>query len=283
MSDIVKKIKFVYKEYTKLLTFSLFLVFFLCSLIYFQDFLFKKALKVIFLDVGQGDSALIIAPEGSKTLIDAGPDMKTVGRIEDNINFFDKNLENIILTHQDLDHVGGFTQIVKAFNVKDLFVSNKYTEKIDFNSKNYIKEGDFLKTGSIFIQTLSPNDKDLGSTNHTSIVNMIVYGKYRFIFMADSDKEKERSFISKGYFKNSDYYVDILKLGHHGSDTSSSELFLKQIKPEYCIFSVGKGNVYGHPSKSVLDLANKYCLSIYRTDEDGSVSFITDGNDLKIK
>ena len=120
-----------------------------------------------------------------------------------------------------------------------------------------------------------------GDSNHKSIVNRVIYGNYEFIFMGDADKETERMIVSKGYFKN-DTKVKILKVGHHGSNTSSSELFLKTLKPEYCIISVGKNNKYGHPKLETMLTLQKYFKVIYRTDQDGDISFKTDGINLKI-
>lgn len=250
---------------------------------YFSSILDKNLLKVYFLDVGQGDSELIVGPRGNVLLIDTGPNGKVVSEIEKVANLKNRNISGLVLTHQDLDHNGGFEDVDNAFHVKSLFITNNYTEKLDFANKYLVSQGDTLDFEDFKLDVISPAINDLGSTNHTSIVSILKYGNYRFIFMADADKETERSLISKGYFDDGGEYIDILKLGHHGSDTSSSEVFLKKIRPEYCIFSVGKDNSYGLPDESVVGLAQKYCKSIYRTDEDGNISMYTDGRLLKIK
>lgn len=242
----------------------------------------KKELKVYFLDIGQGDSELIISPRGVNTLIDTGPNQKIVEVLEEILSRVTVTLDGVVLTHQDLDHMGGFEYIDKAFHVKSLYISENYTLKQDFLNKNNVSQGDVLDMADLKLEIVSPKKGETGSTNHTSIVSVLKYGNFRFIFMADADKEIERKLLSEGYF-NDNSYIDILKLGHHGSETSSSESFLKKIKPEYCIISVGKSNKYNLPSEITVSLAKKYCKSIYRTDEDGSVGFFTDGKVLKIK
>jgi competence protein ComEC len=275
------KIEYLLKNYSKVMLFSI--VFLITFVIFsYLSYVFdKRLLEVYFLDVGQGDSELIISPKKNILLIDTGQNEKVVGKIEKILNI--KKIDAIILTHQDLDHAGGFDSISSAFHVKSLFVSKNYTEKLDFANKNTVSQGDALEMGGIKLETISPRNTDIGSTNHTSIVSVLKYGNYRFIFMADADKETERKLVAQSYFEDGDQYIDILKLGHHGSDTSSAESFLKKIKPEYCIFSVGKANSYGLPSKSVVDLSEKYCKSIYRTDNDGNIGMYTDGRVLKIK
>lgn len=251
--------------------------------LYYSYVFDKNLLKVYFLDVGQGDSILIKAPRNNLLLIDTGANEKVVSKIENVLQVNKKQIEGVLLTHQDLDHDGGFQYIHKYFHVKSLYISNNYTEKLDFTNKYIVSQRDVVDMNGVMLEIISPNYNDVGSSNHTSIVSILKYGNYRFIFMGDADKEIERKLVAQGYFDNSDQYIDVLKLGHHGSDTSSSESFLKKIKPEYCIFSVGEGNSYGLPSKSVLDLSEKYCKSIYRTDEDGSIGVFTDGKTVKIK
>lgn len=277
------KYKEFYNTYSKIVIF-LFTFFVFLTLFTYNQFLFsEKELKVSFLDVGQGDGILIQTPKNKKILIDTGPNSKIVGEIETKISFFDKKLDVLLLTHQDLDHNGGFSDVTSSFEVKTVVVSKNYTERLSFSKISFVSKENLVKNKEVTLKILSPEQNDLGDTNHTSIVSQLIYGNFRFSFMADADKEVERKLVSEGYFENGKSYIDTVKLGHHGSDTASSELFLKKIKPEYCIFSVGKDNIYGHPSKSVLTLAEKYCASIYRTDEDGTVEFVTNGESVKIK
>lgn len=286
ISDIMydkDKINYLLKNYNKIIVFSIVFIVTFVIYSYFSLVFDKSLLRVYFLDVGQGDSELIVGPRGNVLLIDTGSNGKVISEIEKIADLKNKDISAVVLTHQDLDHNGGFEDVDSAFHVKSLFITSNYTEKLDFVNKYLVSQGDTLDFKDFKLEIISPNIKDLGSANHTSIVSILKYGKYRFIFMADADKETERILVSKGYFDDSSKYIDILKLGHHGSDTSSSEVFIKKIKPEYCIFSVGKDNSYGLPDESVLDLAKKYCKSIYRTDEDGNIGMYTDGKALKIK
>lgn len=241
----------------------------------------NNTLKVKFLDVGQGDAALIISPNGEKTLIDTGPNQITNQKIDSVLTIVSRKIDNFLLTHPDLDHVGGTKAAINNNFPENLLISteNKYEEygmnltKIN-NNKN-------VDIGNVILEILSPKLNQTGDPNHNSIVSQIVYGQFKFIFMGDADVEVERSLVSQGVFAKNDY-ITILKVGHHGSDTASGEIFLKALKPRYCVISVGKNNRYGHPKQIVVDRLEKYCVEIYRTDEDGGIEFKTDGSRLKI-
>lgn len=250
----------------------------------------NTSLEVSFLDVGQGDSILIKNPQNNYFLIDTGPNYKSTQETENILAFFYDNLSGVLLTHPDLDHVGGTEQILKSLHVENLLISKEndyedYKKYANFDTK-YVKEGDkvyfsTLDTKDMSIEILNPAPGMLGDSNHKSIVSRIIYGDFEFIFMADADQEVERSLVAKGYFTKNKH-IKVLKVGHHGSDTSSSELFLKTLKPQFCVISVGKDNSYGHPKPKTLETLNKYCGIIYRTDTDGTVKFSTDGKNLII-
>lgn len=273
----------------KLLVFLLFcfsVVVFLCIFLETER---SKELEVVFLDIGQGDSSLIKLPEGQNVVIDTGPNYLTNQKLEKNLTIFSHKIDVLILTHPDMDHVGGTEEILKSGNVGKVIESteNLYSSGyFNYNtSVSYINTENYLAFNALKILNMNPTPRSLGSSNHKSIVNLLNYGNFRFIFTGDADSETERSLIFKGFFNEEGKgvkFVNILKVGHHGSDTSSSEVFLKKLKPEYCIISVGTENKYGHPSKKTLERLVKYCKNIYRTDLDGSISFKTDGKRLSI-
>ena len=241
----------------------------------------NNTLKIKFLDVGQGDATLIISPSGEKTLIDTGPNQITVQKIDNLLTVVSRNIDNLLLTHPDLDHVGGTIAVMNNNFPKKLLISteNKYEDYKTWSIK--INNTKNIDIGDMVLEILSPKINQIGDSNHNAMVSQIRYGQFKFIFMADADSEIERSLVSQGIFIKNDY-TTILKIGHHGSDTASSEIFLKALKPRYCVISVGKDNKYGHPKQIVLDRLKKYCVEIYRTDEDGGIEFLTDGVSLLI-
>lgn len=241
----------------------------------------NNTLKVKFLDVGQGDATLIISPSGGKTLIDTGANQITSQKVDNILSVISRKIDNFLLTHPDLDHVGGTRTAINNNSPENLLISteNKYQDyQIETTKINNTNNVDI---GGLILEILSPKINQIGDTNHNSIVSQTVFGQFKFIFMADADVEIERSLVSQGFFAKKGY-ITILKVGHHGSDTSTSEIFLKSLKPNYCIISVGKNNRYGHPKQVVMDRLTKYCIEIYRTDEDGGVEFVTDGVHLHI-
>lgn len=271
------------KPYNKILicVFSFFITF--LYLFFKLDILNKTNLKVYFLNIGQGDSEMIVSPTGNSFLIDTGPDSRVVEKVENSVSYLNQSFNSVMLTHSDSDHVAGYVDVERAFNIKNLYISRKYSKQDTLKNFKYLSFGDKILLGESELNIVSPKNNMLGDDNHTSIVSYVKYGNYRFIFMADADKEIERELVSDGVFNKPNEYIDILKVGHHGSDTSSSEIFLKSLKPEYCVISAGKNNKYGHPKPNTMIILEKYCKNIYKTYEDGTILFQTDGKMLKIK
>ena len=245
--------------------------------------------EVTFLDVGQGDSSLIIMPKGNATLIDTGGLYNSNYSIVLNktipyLNSLGINkLDTLILTHGDYDHMGEAINLVNNFKVeKVIFNCGEYNEleqglikilnkkKIPYYS--CIKKINIDKNKLYFLQT-----KDYDNENDNSNVIYTEINGYKFMFMGDAGVEKEKDILDK--YNVSD--VDVLKVGHHGSKTSSGEDFINEMNPKYSIISVGKNNRYGHPNKEVLD--NLKNSKIYRTDQEGSIMFKIKNNELKIE
>ena len=241
---------------------------------------------IYFLDVKQGDMMLIL-PKGNDnlTIIDTG------GLVNDkylfsNIKTFLYSLgitkvENLILTHGDYDHMGEAINLVENFKVeKVIFNCGKFNdlekELIKVLDKKHIKyyscikELDIDKNKLYFLQT-----KEYNNENDNSNVIYTELNGYTFMFMGDASTTTEKEILSK--YNLSD--IDVLKVGHHGSKTSSGEEFINEINPKYSVISVGKNNRYGHPNKEALD--NLSDSKIYRTDQDGSIMFKIKNNKLK--
>jgi competence protein ComEC len=245
----------------------------------------SKELKVIFFDVGQGDAALI--EQGSKQiLIDGGPDGKKVmEKLGEYVPFWDRNIEVVIATHPDEDHISGLTDVMENYNVgevidndvnSDTQIYKKFKDTIQQKGIGEIegKSGMDINIGeNIKMKILSPdgtqdknNPKD---TNLSSIVAKLTYGDKSFLFTGDFPTEGEPMLISK----NLDLHSEILKVAHHGSKYATSDEFLSAVKPEEAVISVGKNNRYGHPAQEVLDRLTSHKIKIIRTDEKGDIEY----------
>ena len=253
---------------------------------------FDSDLRVLVFDVGQGDSILVSFPNnGGNVLIDTSGDtmnyessnnvgnkiipyLKTVGITK---------IDYLVVSHGDFDHMGEAINLVNNFKVKNVvFNCGEYNNleknlimvlnKKDIKYYTCIRE---LRISKYKMQFL--NTREYDNENDNSSVVYFNYDGYKFLFMGDAGVEKEKDILEK--YNISD--IDVLKVGHHGSKTSSDKKFIDEIKPKYSIISVGKNNRYGHPNKEVLDTLND--LKIYRTDQDGSIMFKIKKDKLQIE
>ena len=249
---------------------------------------FNPNMEIVFLDVSQGDSILLHYPHNKyNILIDTGgnynyeiskniiiPYLKSKG-----IN----KIDYLILTHGDYDHMGESINLIENFKVeKVIFNCGPYNdlekELIKVLEKKKIKYYSCIKELNIDKNKLQfLNTKEYDNENDNSNVIYTELNGYKFMFMGDSGIEKEKDILDK--YNISD--IDVLKVGHHGSKTSSDKKFIDEIKPKYSIISVGKNNRYGHPNKEVLN--NLKQSKVYRTDQDGSILFKIKNDKLKIK
>jgi competence protein ComEC len=245
-------------------------------------------LKVIYLDVGQGDAVYIETPNRKQILIDTGPSALTLSRLSKVMPFADRSLDLVILTHPDSDHIGGASVILDSYRVGSILVSGSYSDSslsIELNNKieklklNKIvaERGQrFVLDKDIYLDILFPNRdvKDLES-NETSIVSKLSYGQKSFMFVGDSSIYNENVIIWKEQEKTLD--SDVLLLGHHGSKTSSSLLWLEKVSPELAIISAGLNNRFGHPDKEVLDRLNTPYLITF---SEGNIVLLSDGQKI---
>lgn len=258
---------------------------------------FSSNAYIYYLDVGQGDSTLIVMPHLSKTiLIDTGgkinyktPDWKKQKKkysiAKDSIIPFMRKLginrlDYLILTHGDADHMGEASDIVDNFKVKNVIFNCGEYNSLEINlinklNKDYYTCIDQINLDNLTLSFLNTNEYD--NENDDSSVIKFDYYNYKFLFMGDASIKKEKDILNFYDLNN----IDFLKVGHHGSDTSSSKEFIDIIKPKYSIISVGRNNRYGHPKGSVLDILNN--SKIYRTDLNGSIEIKLNKNGCKIK
>lgn len=274
MRDFLKK----YGIYFLIFIFFLFVIF-----LFYFDFSYKKDnLTFAMLDVGQGDSIFIETEDGTQILIDAGKNKKVLSELSKVIPFYDRSIDIIIMTNPDLDHIGGFLDILKKYKVDKVFEpgtyndSNIYKEIQNIIKKKNVKHffgkaGIKIDLGDLtYIDFLFP-DRDVSEweNNDGSIVAKLTHGNNEFILMGDATINTEKLILEK-YDKNF-LESDFIKIGHHGSRTSSSLEFLKAVNPKYSLISSGEGNKYGHPHKEILNILNSLGIEILRTDEQGTI------------
>ena len=243
---------------------------------------------VYYLDVGQGDMSLVKYKD-EVIVIDTGPkNFYSDYEIMDNIILFFRsigvsNIDLLIISHGDNDHIGNANYLINNFKVKNVsFNSGKYNELetdliklLKYKNINYFKDTFRKYNNKISYSYLNTKEYD-NENDNSSVIYLKIY-KYSFLFMGDAGVEKEKDILDLYSLLN----VDFLKVGHHGSNTSSSREFIDAVKPRYSIISVGKNNRYGHPKEEVLNNLKK--SKIYRTDQDGSIIFKIKNNKIKIQ
>lgn len=248
----------------------------------------ENIMKVSYIDVGQGDS-ILIQVNGKNLLIDAGPNDSTDKLIsylnKQNI----KKLDFIVATHPHEDHIGAMDTVIKKYNIGEFYAPKKMTTTKTFeNMVNALKSknikintaaaGVSLDLGkNVKCEMIAPNSTNYGDDlNNYSAVVKITYGNSKFLFTGDAEKVSEKEILNKNY----DISCDVLKLGHHGSSSSSSKAFLDKASPKIAIISCGKNNDYGHPHKETLAEMKKRNIQVYRTDVDGTITLISDGKKI---
>lgn len=252
-------------------------------------------LRVVFLDVGQGDAILIQTPQ-QNILIDGGPDKNIVRKLDQYIPLTKRHIDLMVLTHPDGDHLIGLVEVLRRWAVNAVaesgiksfspayieFSSLIESKKIERHIINAPQR--MIFKNDLFFDFLWPSLEELtddseGDCNFLSLVLMLNYGDNNFLLTGDATQETEEELISQ----NLNLKANVLKVGHHGSKYSSGMDFLKEIDPEYAIISVGENNNFGHPSLRVLDNLKKIQAEVLRTDQKGDIIFESNGQRLIIK
>lgn len=235
-------------------------------------------LRVYCLDVGQGDSILIT--NNNKTMLIDASTNEMGSRVVKYLNDLGiKKIDYLVGTHPHEDHIGGLDNVIKNFDIGTIYMPNvvattkTFEEVIDAISAKKLKvtspkTGDKFTVGNAECEVMSiRNDKD--DYNNCSIVIKMDFNNVSYLFTGDAEESVESS--------RKWPHIDVLKVGHHGSNTSSSKKFLEQIKPEVALISVGQGNTYGHPTQATLKRLSNIGAKIYRTDENGTILLIEKG------
>jgi competence protein ComEC len=263
----------------------IFILILLVSVIYLFYLDFKtreEKLTFAMLDIGQGDSIFIDSPTHKQIIFDAGSAHKILGPLRAVMDPFDRDIDAIVITNPDADHVGGFLEILKNYKVdlvilpgtlNDSKIYQNLLEEIDRQKIKWVlaRRGMNIDlSDGAKIEILFPDrDVSLWSTNEGSVVTRLVYGKHSFMLTGDATQKTEEIILKENSVPN--LKSEFLKVGHHGSRTSTSISFVKALAPIYALISDGKNNKYGHPHQETLDTLSKFGAKILRTDLLGTI------------
>ena len=248
----------------------------------------QHGLKVHFIDVGQADAALLISGD-SAMLIDGGnvEDSSKIYSYLDRLGI--SHLDYIVGTHAHEDHMGGLSGALQKASVGVIYAPRtendakfyqSFKSKVASAGKSitHPDSGTSFNLGSCFVELYCPTYENEDDLNNTSIITKVVCGDTSFLFTGDAEYSEEHDILSQGY----DLSATVLKAGHHGSDTSSSYQFLREVMPEYVVISVGKGNQYGHPDEDALSRFRDAGAKVYRTDLQGDIIVESNGKDITV-
>lgn len=252
-----------------------------------------RYLRVYFLDVGQGDAIYVRAPGGHDMLVDGGPSSIVLRLLSEVMPFYDRFIDVVVETHPDADHIGGLPLVIERYGVGVFIEPGVSSPNAIDDELQRIREERGIDTllarrgmqidlgGGVSFDILYP-DRDVSylETNTASIVGQVRYGSTTVMLTGDSPKVVENALLQ--YYGEA-LQSDMLKAGHHGSHTSSGELFVRAISPRYAVISAGKDNRYGHPHKDVVNTFEKLGVHIFRTDESSTVECVSDGSSISCK
>ena len=249
------------------------------------EFVAQEDLLIDFIDVGQADS-ILVRNQDKVMLIDAGTNEagETVVNYLENLGI--TKIDHLIGTHPHEDHIGGLDDVINNFDIGQIYMPKIETTTKTFEdvldaieNKNLTvtapNKGDKIELGQAVGEFMTEPILDKDNLNVSSLVLRLEFGNTSYLFMGDAEEENEETISWPK--------TDVLKVGHHGSSTSSSESFLEQVQPKYAIIIAGKDNSYGLPKQETIDKLNNIGCEIYRTDEDGTIQMTSDGNAIEIK
>jgi competence protein ComEC len=253
----------------------------------------EPVLEVSFLDIGQGDAIFITSPGGTQVLIDGGKGSEILGALGDAMGFFDRTIDMVLATHPDQDHIGGLVDVLKRYEVTTIVMTENVNNTPAFEAFQSAVENEgahvlYARRGQIYdlgkgtqgsttLTVLFPDhDPTELESNMSSIVARLVYGESEYLLTGDSPKEIEEYLVSIG----TELTSDVLKVGHHGSRTSTAETFVSVVAPQYAVISAGKDNSYGHPHKEVVEILQRHDIVQKSTAEEGTIKTFSDGKTI---
>ena len=272
-------------------------------------------LHLVFCDVGQGDATYIRLPNGGDMLVDGGPDKSVLACLGRHMPFYDREIDVVVATHPQKDHIGGLAEVVKRYKVGH-FVTVPVAHNIkeyEFLKQqiethlivvHYLIRGDRFRYGETVVRTIWPDKywltDELGTSevksrtmkqliglptqkdlNIFSLYLHLSFHDFDLLLTGDGDREVQNLLARLGWARELPERVEALKVPHHGSKTGMTEEFIKHVRPKYSVIEVGK-NSYGHPAQSVIDQLSRYG-KVFRTDKNKDVVFITDGYNIEVK
>jgi len=249
----------------------------------------EGTLKVHFIDVGQGDSILI--QQGNESmLVDAGPNASSTAVEKYIASLGITNLAYVVGTHPHEDHIGGLDYVINSFSIGKIYMpraaasTKTFEDVLTAISRKGLKvtapaAGESFKLGDAAVEILAPNSSSYDSLNNYSIVLKVTYGSTSFLLAGDAQSLSESEMISKGF----DLKADVLKVGHHGSTSSTTKSFLNKVDPKYAVISVGADNTYGHPAQKTLEKLESKGVTVYRTDKSGTITATSDGKTISFE
>ncbi len=254
-------------------------------------------LKATFLDVGQGDAIFIESPDGTQVLIDGGKGGDVLRVLQKEMGYFDRDINMILATHQDADHIGGLVHVLERYhvdtivmteNVNDTPVHEAFMRAARSEGARilYARRGQTYDLGSgahgsTTLAILFPDhDPTKLESNTASIVARLVYGESEYVLTGDSPSHIETYLVG---IDSSRLKSDVLKVGHHGSRTSTAGAFVATVDPDVAVISAGKDNSYGHPHKEVLEILESHGALIKNTADLGNIRSFSNGETIWFK
>lgn len=248
-------------------------------------------LRVYVLDVGQGDAIYMRTPQGNDMLIDGGPSRAVLRELASVMPWYDRTIDVVMASHPDKDHIGGLPDVIERYKVgvyiepgieSPNMIDDEIRRMLDEKDIKTIKalRGMRINFGdNAYFDILYPDTdvSGLKDTNDASIIGRMQYGSTSMMFTGDASSRIERRLVAEyGVALDS----DVLKVGHHGSNTSTDKAFVELVSPDIAVISLGKNNRYGHPKQAVLDTLREFDANIFRTDEEGTILFVSDGKEF---
>jgi competence protein ComEC len=290
---MMEKVKIFFIDYGKIFIVGVSLSIVLVSAYLIAALASPQKLRVSFLDVGQGDAILIRTPSGHDMLIDGGPTDSVLAKMGSRMNYFDRDLDVMIATHDDADHVTGLIPVLQKFAVRTTVVSPARSDtgvardvhgrmEEETSDAHVGSRGDVINFGDgVIVRILYPhgNLPPKTDTNDASVSVLVTYGEHSFLLTGDLPSRREPQLFGSSL----PHGVTVYKAGHHGSKTSSGEALLTYIRPEYAVISVGRDNRYGHPDAETIGRLEKYSKEILSTSDRGTITFASDGRMMEVE